>query len=130
MARKSLEDVLRDPPRLSPEERERLDSMTDDEVRAAALSDPDAQPWTDEQLDEAVRRREERESMAALVRRAREKSGLSQATFAARFRIDPLRLKDWEQGRRLPDALALAYLRIIEHAPDLVEKVLTSPEAA
>ncbi len=33
----------------------RLDSMTDDEVRAAALADPDPQPWTDEQLAKARR---------------------------------------------------------------------------
>src|SRR6476620_2331299 len=71
MARRSLDDVLRDPPRLSPEERERLESMSEEEVIAAALSDPDAQPWTDEQLDEAVRRRRERLLAIGAGRRTR-----------------------------------------------------------
>lgn len=34
---------------------ERLNAMTDEEVTAAALSDPDAQPLTDEQMNRARR---------------------------------------------------------------------------
>ena len=130
MARKSLADLLRDPPSLSLEERQRLDSLTDEEIRAAALSDPDAQPWTEEQLQRAVDQRTRRFAAAALVRRARFNSGLSQAAFAERFQIDPTRLQDWEQARQIPDSATLAYLRVIEHDPELVEKVLSSPEAA
>ncbi len=40
------------PPEISKEELERLDAMTDEEVEAAALSDPDCPPCTDEELSQ------------------------------------------------------------------------------
>ena len=39
---------------------------------------------------------------------------LSQAEFAAQFHIPLATLKDWEQGRRQPEAAAWAYLQVIE----------------
>ncbi len=33
----------------------RFDALTDEEVHAAALADPDAQPWTEERLAKAKR---------------------------------------------------------------------------
>jgi DNA-binding transcriptional regulator YiaG len=58
------------------------------------------------------------------VRQLREKLGLSQKEFAERFDINLRRLQDWEQGRFAPDSVALAYLRVIEQAPDLVRRIL------
>jgi putative transcriptional regulator len=58
------------------------------------------------------------------VKRARRATGLSQSAFAERFRINPARLRDWEQGRTVPDSAALAYLAVIEREQKVVERVL------
>jgi putative transcriptional regulator len=42
---------------------------------------------------------------------------MSQDEFAAVFRIPLATLKNWEQGRRQPDAPAAAYLRAIQRRP-------------
>ncbi|MBI3513279.1 MAG: transcriptional regulator [Proteobacteria bacterium] len=57
----------------------------------------------------------------ALRRRLR----LSQGAFAALFGIPLATLKDWEQGRRQPDAPARAYLRVIARDPGAVRRALT-----
>lgn len=44
----------------------------------------------------------------------REKLGMSQAEFAKSYKIPLSTLKNWEQGRRSPDATASAYLWTIE----------------
>jgi uncharacterized protein (DUF4415 family) len=59
--RKTLAEVRA--ARLTPEEKARLDAMTDEEITAAALSDPDNPPTTDEEWGRA--RRGGRPQMAA-----------------------------------------------------------------
>jgi putative transcriptional regulator len=49
---------------------------------------------------------------------------LSQAQFAAQFQIPLATLKDWEQGRRQPEAAAWAYLQVIEGEPAAVRRAL------
>jgi hypothetical protein len=49
---------------------------------------------------------------------------------AARFRIPLGTVRDWEQGRREPDAAALAYLRVTEREPEAVERALAAPTSA
>lgn len=44
--------------------------------------------------------------------------------FAERYRIELARLGDWEQGRLLPDTVALAYLRVIERDAAAVDRAL------
>lgn len=61
---------------------------------------------------------------AMLARRARAATGLSQAAFAARYGIPAGSLRDWEQGRRAPDAATQSYLRVIARLPDAVAKAL------
>lgn len=104
------------PPRLSKRAKARLDRLTDEELNAAALADPDNPPLTEREL--------ERLRAARAVKRARMVTGLSQSTFAKRFRINPARLRDWEQGRTLPDSASLAYLAVIEREQNVVERVL------
>lgn len=48
----------------------------------------------------------------------------TQAEFAATYHLPIGTVRDWEQGRSQPDAPARALLRLIEKAPDLVEKML------
>ena len=95
---------------------DRLRAMTDDEVEAAALADPGAQPSTEEQLS-----RMGRIPGTKTLRRALR---LSQEEFAARFHIPLVTVRDWEEGRAEPDQLALSYLRAIAGDPDGVEKAL------
>lgn len=54
------------------------------------------------------------------VKIIRESLKMSQSEFASSFRIPLATVKNWEQGRRRPDAPALAYLRVIERSPKTV----------
>jgi len=58
------------------------------------------------------------------VKRIRKKLGLSQTKFADRFGINVKTLRDWEQGRRVPDGSARAYLCVIDKEPDAVSRAL------
>jgi putative transcriptional regulator len=103
---------------------EPLRPMTDDEVMAAAVSDPDAQPLTPDDF-----KRMKRVSRAKIIRQA---LGLTQEEFAARFRIPLGTLRDWEQGAAEPDAAAKAYLHVIARNPKAVTEALmaSSPRSA
>jgi putative transcriptional regulator len=54
----------------------------------------------------------------------RKRTGLSRKKFADRFGLDARAIQDWEQGRRRPELAARAYLKVIEHNPEAVEKAL------
>jgi len=58
------------------------------------------------------------------VRAARERLGLTQPAFAAKFGIALPTLRKWEQGRRRPDGPARVLLRVIEREPDAVRRAL------
>ncbi|HTT81835.1 MAG TPA: helix-turn-helix domain-containing protein [Stellaceae bacterium] len=94
----------------------RFDALTDEEVHAAALADPDAHPLSAERL--AGMKRVPR---ALTLRRA---LGLTQEEFAARYHIPLGTLRDWEQGYSEPDQPARAYLHVIAHDPDGVRRAL------
>jgi len=99
----------------------RLDAMTDDEVMAAARSDPDAQPLTPAQL--ARMRRVPR------VKTVRQRLGMTQAEFAEAFHLPITTLRDWEQHRSVPDAPARALLLAIERDPKAMRKLLADKAA-
>jgi putative transcriptional regulator len=103
-------------------EKKPIRPMTDDEVIAAALADPDAQPLTDEELA-----RMRPVSRAKVIRRA---LGLTQEAFAARYHIPVGTLRDWEQGRAEPDQPARAYLRAIAGDPLAVQRALEAEPKA
>ena len=92
------------------------DALTDDQIHAAALADPDAQPLAPERL--AGMRQTPR---LKIIRGA---LGLTQKEFAARFQIPLGTLRDWEQGAKEPDQAARAYLRAIAGDPDAVHRAL------
>jgi putative transcriptional regulator len=100
----------------------RFDAMTAEERHAAALSDPDAQPLTEEDF-----KRMKRTPQIKVIRRALQ---LSQEEFAQRFRIPLGTLRDWEQGRKEPDAAAKAYLIVIGRNPEAVRLALMPAEHA
>jgi putative transcriptional regulator len=92
--------------------------MTEAEKHAAALSDPDTRPLTEEDMQ-----RMKRTPPAKIIRRA---LGLSQEDFAARYHIPIGTLRDWEQGRVEPDQAARAYLTVIARNPEAVRKALSA----
>jgi putative transcriptional regulator len=99
----------------------RLDAMTDEQVVAAALSDPDAQPVTAEHL--AKMRRVSR------VKALRQRLGMTQAEFAQAFHLPITTLRDWEQHRSTPDAPARALLLAIERDPQAMRRLLAETAA-
>jgi putative transcriptional regulator len=54
--------------------------------------------------------------------------GLTQEEFATRYRIPIGTLRDWEQGRTVPDAPSRAYLHVIAHDPEGVRKAFEFPK--
>ena len=94
----------------------RAEALTEAEIHAAALADPDAQPLTEQRLA-----RMKRTPQVKVIRRA---LGLSQEAFAENFKIPLGTLRDWEQGRKYPDAAARAYLIVIGRNPAAVSEAL------
>jgi putative transcriptional regulator len=103
-------------PNAPPNDWSQFDAMTDGQRHGAAMSDADAKP-----LVRADLKRMKKTSRAKIIRRA---LGLSQEEFAARFHIPVGTLRDWEQGRKDPDAAARAYLVVIGKNPEAVAKAL------
>ena len=95
---------------MTPEDWAALDKMTDDEITAAALADPDAQPTSPERLARMRR--------VAPAKFIRQKLGMSQERFAAAYAIPLDLLASWERHACDPSPVELAYLRAIERAPD------------
>jgi putative transcriptional regulator len=60
------------------------------------------------------------------VRAIRKKLRMSQEQFAVTYRIPLATLKNWEQGRRYPDAPAAAYLQAIARRPREISEALTA----
>jgi putative transcriptional regulator len=58
------------------------------------------------------------------VRAIRQRLHMSQQRFAETYRIPLPTLKNWEQGRRAPDAPAAAYLQAIASDPTGVQRAL------
>jgi putative transcriptional regulator len=98
-----------------------VDALTDEQLHAAALSDPDSQPiplGSDEEMAKLGLIR------IPNVKRLRESLGMTQESFARAYRIPVGTLRDWEQGRKRPDAPARAYLMIIARNPKVVADLL------
>lgn len=108
------------PFQFSDSERRKLKHVTGADAEARAQSDPDNPPVRGHQLN--------RMSLAREVRLVREKTGLSQAQFAARFRIGVARLRDFEQGRSEPDLVVRVFLRMILEAPATADRLIKSVE--
>ena len=110
-----------DPPIDTGTDWEAVRALTDEQVYAAALADPDAQPippGTEEELAKL--------GLIKLVnvKKLRDRLGLTQEEFATRYRIPVGTLRDWEQGRKRPDAPARAYLTVIARDPHTVASLL------
>ena len=124
MSKRRTSKVVRYPRDKLPPDRTdwaRLNAMTDEEVVAAARSDPDAQPMTPRQL--ARMRRVPR------VKVVRQRLGMTQVEFAEAFHLPITTLRDWEQHRSVPDAPARALLLAIERDPEAMRNLLADKAA-
>jgi putative transcriptional regulator len=90
--------------------------MTEEEIHAAAMADPDARPMTPEELRTA--------RYVPRTKGLRRILGLTQQEFAARYHIPLGTLRDWEQGRTEPDQPTRAYLKVIARDPEGVLRAL------
>jgi putative transcriptional regulator len=90
--------------------------MTDGKIRAAVADDPDAAPIPVFETPGLI--------PIVNTRRLRERLGMTQEEFAARYRIPVGTLRDWEQRRKFPDAPARAYLLVIDKDPGAVARLL------
>ena len=100
--------------------------MSEEEVHAAALRDPDNPPRSSYEAGRLKSR-----PRVFIIRRALK---LTQEEFAEKFQIPIGAVRDWEQGRAEPDQAAKAYLKVIAHNPNLVLAALGTlafpPQAA
>jgi putative transcriptional regulator len=99
-----------------------FDAMTEEERHAAAVSDPDCPPATEEQLARARR--------VVNVRAIRQNMNLTQEEFAERFGLPLGTVRDWEQGAHRPDRAAQVLLTVIAMDPDAVVRALRQKSAA
>ena len=104
---------------MTAEDRRRLEALTDEEIIAAALKDPDNPPLTDEQLAQFRR--------PALVKRIRHRLHMGRETFAAAYGIPLETLKAWERHEVEPTEVEIAYLRLIEREPEMAKTAVAVP---
>lgn len=62
------------------------------------------------------------------VRAIRERLGLSQEAFAARFHLSLRTVQEWEQQRRVPEGPARVLLQVIEREPEAAARALAGVE--
>jgi len=99
---------------------DKVDATTDEEIAQQIASDPDTAP---DMIDLPGWRIVHNPS-APDVRQIRTDLGLSQRAFAARFGLSVRTVQEWEQGRSVPDQPARVLLKVIQSAPEIVERVL------
>ena len=98
-----------------------LKKMTEAEIELAAKSDPDAPLLSDYDLSQFKRVNPIQEID---VREIRNKLHLSQEKFAIFFGVSKRTIQEWEQHRKRPNATSRNFLRVVEYAPDVVQRAL------
>ena len=91
-------------------------AMTEADIEANALSDPDNLPLSDEEL--------QRFEPVPNLKKIRQELQLSQSQFAQKFHLSLRTVQDWEQGRSQPDQAAQTLLKVIAHNPNAVSEAL------
>jgi putative transcriptional regulator len=93
-----------------------VDALSDEQIHAASLSDPNCAPIPVHETPGLIHQ--------VNVKRLRERLGLTQEAFAVTYRIPIGTLRDWEQRRKNPDATARAYITVIARNPKAVAELL------
>lgn len=99
----------------------KLDATTEEDIRRQMIEDGEDSdaPFAGLALRGAV--------APATIRK---RTGLSQEAFAAALRIPVNTLRNWEQGRTLPDPSAQSLLRLVEHDHEWAFRALANKPAA
>lgn len=101
----------------------RFDETTDGDIDRQIAGDPDTAPvFTAEEIAAAARRISGDEIED--VRTLRERLGLSQAAFAARFGFSVETIRQYEQNKRVPSGPIRTLLQVIACEPDAVTRAL------
>lgn len=104
------------PTAIDPDRLNKLKAMTEDEIEAAASSDPDNLPLDDENIKKTI--------PVINPVKIRKKLRMTQAQFAEVYNFNLRTLQDWEQGRFIPDRSSLLILNMIYHHPEEVKRML------
>lgn len=107
MSTNSTTTGKRDHVGMTAEDWKRLDGLTDEEIMAAALSDPDAQLITTDRL-----------RPPALSKFVRNHLRMTRQAFAEAYGIPIETLASWERYETEPSAAEAAYLRLIAREPE------------
>ena len=110
MVRMTLEEIRASKPAV---DQAKLDRTTEEDIRRYQIEDgydPDYEP------------RQMR--LVVPAREVRRKLGLTQEAFAAALQIPLATLRNWEQGRTLPDPAARALLTIVAKEPEIALRAL------
>ncbi len=111
MARMTLTEAMDRPSTI---DRMKLDATTDQDVRRHMIEDG-------QDPDDGVSGWQ----VVLPPRTVREKLGLRQADFAAVLRVPLATVRNWEQGRTLPDPAARSLLNVVARAPEAVLTALS-----
>ena len=115
MSNTDMKKDNRDTYGMTPDDWKRQRAMTDDEITAAAHSDPDAQPVTPEQVAAAM------SHPRVLSKVIRNKLSMTRQRFAEAYGVPADVQEAWERRTLEPTETEMAYLRLIERAPELAK---------
>ena len=110
MARVSLEQLRASRPQV---ERDKLDATTEADIRRHAIED-DQDP--DAELSGYT--------LVPAPAEIRKKLGATQQVFAEALRVPVGTVRNWEQGRKVPDPAAVSLLTIFEREPEAAMRAL------
>lgn len=114
--RKTLGEAKTSPFKFSAAQKARIAAMDDTEIERIAEQDADNPPASAADL--------KRGRTARALREVRKRLAMTQEEFAQAYEIPTATVRDWEQGRREPDAPARAYLKAIASDPEAVRRAL------
>lgn len=104
--------------------RETIESTTESNIARHAVED--GSETGDVDFEAALAKGRMRIMTPVDVAAIRAKTGLSQDRFARAFQISPHTLRNWEQGRRVPEGPARALLLAIDRDPEAVMRALAA----
>jgi len=104
----------------------RIDATTDEDIARQIAEDADTAP----EIADLDHWRLVPPDSCRAVTELRDRLGLSREMFADRFHLPRDLVRDWEEGRTIPDEPALVLLRVIGAEPDAVTRALKIEHAA
>jgi putative transcriptional regulator len=107
----------------------KFDATTDADIDRQIAEDKDTAPFFSEAEFAAAARRIEAADVED-VRQIRERLGLSQAGFAAKYGFSVETIRQYEQGKRIPMGPVRTLLRVIAAEPDAVTRALAARRRA